>query len=217
MYSNQSKISFFIMLMSFIVSTLVVSTAKAQSDSLSTKTEKLTQTPKIEGYPIYVIGGLGMTLGSNAGLWERQFNVGPAFALGIELPFTKSHVFAFQLYTYAWIGKPKGNNNPNEWGRDFIKLSENYYSQTALFGEIKYYLGDIDSKLRVSFNLGLLFTSSNTSDYGLDFGLGLYYKFNKSISLELASRLNTGRFNIGGGSSDVPNLLMLHFYYNINR
>ena len=72
-----------------IFSLMINPTKASEPDSLQSQES---------GIDLYAIGGVGMTTGSSGYGWENYFYNGPAFALGLELPFTSSHIFALQLY-----------------------------------------------------------------------------------------------------------------------
>lgn len=197
------------LVISLILMVLTYGYAFAQTDSLSS--------PEVEseGYPIYAIGGLGIT-GSYLGSIFPNTTTTPAFALGAEIPFTKAHIWAFQLYSYAYFGKIKSNFA--DWEYDgYKRIGDNYYGQFALLGELKLYTSSIKNKIRVSLNLGGLISASETENFGLDFGIGVCYRVEKNIFTELSFRMNLGRIDPGGNSAGVPPLLMLNMYYNINK
>ena len=162
--------------------------------------------PQESGIDLYAIGGLGMTTGSMWNSWENTFNNGPVISLGLELPFTSSRIFALQLYGHTWFSKPNGK---------YQKVSDEYYSLMSLSALIKYYLYIPSEKISFSLHLGYLFLSQNQEETGIDFGIGLNYKVNKDIMISAMRRINFGQPDVGGGSDDVPNYLMLEFSYKI--
>jgi hypothetical protein len=166
---------------------------------------------------LIAIVGLGMTTGSTYGTWENDFSNGPALALGLEVPFSKSHYFAFQLYGHTWVAKSRRGHSPNLSHvnyRRYIELSSNYYSQIGLSAALKFYLVNESEKFRVSILLGYMFLCSYDEDTGLDIGLDLYYRINKNLTLNLSRRINLGHIDFGGNSHSDPNILMLNICCN---
>lgn len=162
-------------------------------------------------YFIIVTGGLGMTTGSANTNWESQFSLGPVSAIGIEIPFSSGHYFALQCYLHSWLGKSVKYTNPYSDRREYIKISENYYSSWGLSSFLKYYIGTKRTKLRMSFFIGAQFLSIDPDHTGLDFGFDFLYNINKECSLSLMRKINLGMPDLGGGLKDAPILLMLYF------
>jgi hypothetical protein len=185
------------------------STALVKYDSL--EINNLDSTKKV--HDLIAIIGLGMTTGSIWDSWERDFSNGPALALGLEVPFSKSHCFAFQLYGHTWVAKSREWYDYDHYKR-YIDLSSNFYSQIGLSAAIKFYLGNESEKFRASILLGYMFLCSYKEDTAIDIGFDLYYRINKNITINLSRRINLGHPDIGGSHHDVPNLLMLQICYN---
>ncbi|HPI21063.1 MAG TPA: hypothetical protein PKY56_11910, partial [Candidatus Kapabacteria bacterium] len=63
-----------------------------------------------KGIDIIVGGGLGGAYSSNfcirCGGWGKYFSFAPVLGLGLEIPFTKAHIFSIELYSHSWLAKP---------------------------------------------------------------------------------------------------------------
>ena len=200
----------------FLIAIFCICNAYGQTDSL------IATENKNEGLCYTINGGLGMTTGSTWGDWEGQFNLGPTLDLGIELPFTKAHIFALQLYGFSWITHKNADqdNSGSQYksGIDphFKKLSVNYIYQVYFSGDVKYYLSSDIKKPRLWIHLNYLFYCPDIDQENIEFGFGLNYPVNDKINISLTRRMFFGHLNIGGSSNDSPNLLMLDFNYKIN-
>jgi hypothetical protein len=193
--------------------------AISSDTALSSKVDSASINKNIDkdsGFELIAIGGIGMTTGSLFGEWNNDFRNGPAFSAGIELPFTDSHIFALELYEHYWISKLESRQETINYSRYFIKLSENYYSQSGLSAVVKYYIGDKKSRFRWSLHLGIMWFSTNKNYSGMDMGLGIYYNISEKLSLYLSRRIIWGHENpLGGGYEMTPNFLMLNICYHI--
>ena len=162
-----------------------------------------------------VFGGSGMTTGGNFGFIDSDLNLGPAMAIGLEIPFTKSHVVAFELYNHFWMCSVKYEGFRND---DYLKISDKVYSQGGLSSSIKVYMLPKSSDFRLSLHLGVVLFSTvkTTSDYNaLDVGFGIYYRLSDKIQINLNRRYMIGEFDLGGGDRErTQNLIMLHILYN---
>lgn len=166
-----------------------------------------------KGIDFVLIAGLGIAPGSIWDSWGYYFSTGYVIALGLELPFSKSYDFAFQLYYNYWISKSRLGRNPNQYYWKYIQLSNDLFSGYGLSGIFKYYINIWTNKFRISFHLGYLFLSENPDHAGIDFGSGLYYSINENWIINLSSNFNFGQPFNGNFGTDVPNLLMLNIYY----
>lgn len=175
-----------------------------------------------KGIDIIVVGGLGMTtsfpfFNSNTWGWNYKFNLGPAIALGLEIPFSKSHIFSAQVYGNYWIGKYAEADNPNEYIKNFYDISDRFYSQFEISAILKWYMVNKNKKVRFAFHLGGLFYSMNEERTALETGYSIYYKVNKNLNLNLFRRLVIPRIDLGGGGDQpAPCLLMLNISYKFN-
>lgn len=197
-----------IILMLLIVCTLAVSSALAQSDSLSTKTEDSTLNEKEK---FHIVFGAGISASSNADWWDNKI---PAMNLGTEISTSKNYTNAVQIYVHTWmfdITDPEFSLLPKE---KYIKLSKDYYCHISLHGMFKYYIGDYISRFRMSLNIGYGIIGTRMSGFGIDYGAGFYYKILKDTNLELSIRRNTGTLSLNG-SQAVPNILLINMYYKL--
>jgi len=175
-----------------------------------------------KGIDIIVVCGLGLTtsfpfFNSNIWGWDYKFNLGPTIALGLEIPFTKSHIFSAQVYGNYWIGKYAETDNPNEYIKNFYDLSNGFYSQFEMSAIIKWYIVNKNKKVRFAFHLGGLFYSMNENRTALETGYSIYYKVNPNLNLNLFRRLVIPRIDLGGGGDQpAPCLLMLNLSYKFN-
>ena len=186
------------------------------SDEIITDSTEVNQEDSSdEGIDLIVFGGLGMTTGGNFGFIDSDLNLGPAMAIGLEIPFTKSHVVAFELYNHFWMCSVKNEGFQND---DYLKISDKVYSQGGLSSSIKVYMLPKSSDFRLSLHLGVVLFSTvkTTSDYNaLDVGFGIYYRLSDKIQINLNRRYMIGEFDLGGGDRErTQNLIMLHILYN---
>ncbi len=170
-------------------------------------------------YDLLLIGGVGIT--TPAIFYESdRFDIGPAFALGAEIPITQAHIFAVQLYSHIWIAESRfkaPEYSMEEWlSRNYNMLSKYTASQMSLSLLLKYYIGDKDGKVRMSFQLGRSIFCTNPDYLVAEFGLSIYYTINIKWVVSASYRSNLGHPNVGGGSDPEPNLLMLNTYYKLD-
>lgn len=170
---------------------------------------------KTDGIRMIVFGGIGMATGGNWGWIDDNFNIGTSIDVGLEIPFTKSHIFAFELYNHLWMCSKKMDG----YFDDYLKISDKFYSQGGLSTVIKVYLWSSRYDFRISLHLGAVLFSivKNGSDYhAIDTGLGLYYRLSDEIILSLNRRIMIGEFDLGGGSRErTQNLIMFHICYKL--
>jgi hypothetical protein len=187
---------------------------KADSSAFLTESQTANTSSKYAG--LILIGGVGMATGGNFGWIEDVFNIGPALAVGLEIPFTKSHIFAFELYNHFWICSTKMDD---DYYNDYLKISDNFYAQGGLSAVIKVYLWGSNYNFRVSLHMGaiLLSTVKIRSDYrALDVGFSLYYRISDKFQINLNRRYMIGEFDLGGGSRErTQNLIMFQICYNL--
>lgn len=168
------------------------------------------------GIGFYLIGGIGITSGETFSDWSESFYLGPAFNLGIELPFTQSHQFAVELLGHCWMAKPKPGNSHS----DYLQITPNIYSQMYLSTALKYYINTKSQKLKFSIFIGLMFLSTNKSQTGPEIGLAINYFLNKNCFVNITGTIYIFGTSVGGGSGgvngSVPNLLMLNCCYKFN-
>jgi hypothetical protein len=73
--------------------------------------------------------------------------------LGLEIPFTKSHIFSFELYSHSWLAKPSKKDNIID--KHFVKINDNLYAQVGLSGVLRYILQQPHLNLECVFTLVL--------------------------------------------------------------
>ena len=194
-----------------IFSLMINPTKASEPDSLQSQES---------GIDLYAIGGVGMTTGSSGYGWENYFYNGPAFALGLELPFTSSHIFALQLYGHTWFSKSNFKYPINSDEEEHINMSEDYYNAMYLSTYIKYYLYSPSKKISFSLFLGVTILAKTDRAALWQYGIGLNYKLTKDIMISVMRRLNVPDIDLdvgggGTGGSDAPNYLMLEISYKI--
>lgn len=187
-----------------------------KSDSITIHTEVKPSDSISRGISVFLIGGIGMATGGNFGWIDNVFNIGPAIAVGLEIPFTKSHIFAFELYNHFWMCSTKMDS---EYYNDYLKISDKFYSQGGLSTVIKVYLWGSNYDFRISLHLGAVLSSTVklNSDYrAIDVGFGLYYRISDKFQMNLNRRYMIGEFDLGGGSRErTQNLIMFHICYDL--
>jgi hypothetical protein len=168
------------------------------------------------GFDLIAIAGAGMTTSFNTEL--IRIKNGPIIALGIELPFTKSNIFSFELYAHSWIAKSLTlQDHYNYLDYSFRKINDNYYSQLGISASIKCYLFSIGKRFRFSTHLGWIFYSPKPSYRALDFGCGFYYKITDSYTISLNRRLTyePGEFLTNDALAPNSILLMINYKFNV--
>ena len=156
-----------------------------------------------KGIDIIVVVGLGLTTSgpfqvSSTWGWSDEYKVGPSALLGIEVPFTKAHIFALQVYGNGWYAKSAQDNITNGDASGF--------SVSAI---LKYYLGKKNKKIRGSLHLGI--------GKGVEVGYAIYYSIDKQIRLSFNRRFIIPHLDPGGNSSlPAPFFLMLNLDYKFN-
>jgi hypothetical protein len=171
------------------------------------------------GLNFLAVGGVGMTTRSSFGWWSDDFKNGPIVSLGIEIPFTKSHFWALEIYSHTWFCQIKRDLGYE--AEEYNKITNFTYSQTGISAIFKLYLWDANSPFRVSLNLGwLLFTPfkfKNSHYQGIEMGLGLFYKIKDNLALNLTGTTIFGAFDFGGRDLErTPNYVLLKCYYRTN-
>jgi hypothetical protein len=156
-----------------------------------------------------LIGGGGI---ANSGTYFEDFiGLAPAFNIGFELPFTKSHIFAFETTYHSWIGKTKTSSPVVD--ELYSKVKDGIYSQSGLSFVIKYYLGSVNTKYRFSFHLGAV--ASDDPETGLDMGFAFYYMLNQNISIQLLRRILTSGISIEYKRNSTPSYYLLNVCYKL--
>jgi len=173
-----------------------------------------------KGIDIIVVGGLGIAYGSNFNIliktkgWNDYFNIATTLGLGLEIPFTKSHIFSFELYSHSWLAKPSKKDNIID--KHFVKINDNLYAQVGLSGVVKVYTSAAPSKFRMCFHFGFMGISPKEEYYALDAGIGLNLILSKALNLQLQNRTLFALPTIEYKDLYVPNLLMLNICYKFN-
>ena len=156
-----------------------------------------------KGIDIIVVGGLGLTTSgpfqvSSTWGWSDEYKIGPSALLGIEVPFTKSHIFALQVYANGWYAKSAKDNTTNGDASGF--------SVSAI---LKYYLGKKNKKIRGSLHLGI--------GRGVEVGYAIYYSIDNQLRLSFNRRFIIPHLDPGGNSSlPAPCLLIFNLDYKFN-
>ncbi|MGE5480298.1 MAG: hypothetical protein ACM3U1_07695 [Chloroflexota bacterium] len=150
--------------------------------------------PEVKDYGIIVSGGLGSSfiIGRPSDAWDKYFNSGSVYTLGIEIPITRNNYFSLQVQGFRWYSKSKvaddcldkiKNSAPNS----FKKSGDSYYS----YGEsvvFKTYLMKYNSNFRVAFHFGII----TTSEAGItDMGVSMYYRLDENFDISLERRVFT--------------------------
>lgn len=179
-----------------------------EADSITIYPKVKSKTPKVKKKIVVIlIGGVGM---ANSGTYFRDFiGIAPAYNIGIEIPFTKSHIFSFETTFHSWIGKSKTSSPVVD--EFYTKVKDGIYTQSGLSFVIKYYLGSVDSRFRFSLHLGVV--ASDDPETGLDLGLGIYFKVNQNISIQLLRRILSSGISINYKRNSTPSYYFLNFCY----
>ncbi|MBE2190329.1 MAG: hypothetical protein KGZ71_03405 [Desulfobulbaceae bacterium] len=179
-----------------------------KSDSITIHTEVKPDTPKAKKTIDFIlIGGAGI---ANSGTYFRDFiGLAPAFNIGFEIPFSKTHKFALETTYHTWIGKAKTSSPVVD--EFYSKVKDGIYSQSGLSFVLKYYLGSVDTKYRFSFHLGAV--ASDDPETSIDLGFAFYYRVNQNITIQLLRRILTSGFSIEFSRNSTPSYYLLNFCY----
>ena len=141
----------------------------------------------------------------------------PAVSLGLEVPFTKSHMWSLELYEHFWTSNLRPelkSNNYNYLSKIYMKGSNDQYSQIGLSGVIKAYIFRKTSPIRVSFHFGFMGLSQSKEYGAIDIGCALYFNLTDYYSVSGSTRILFGIPSVDGhGGSRAPYLLMLNLSY----
>lgn len=181
-----------------------------KSDSIAIHPKVKSTTPKAKKKIDFImIGGAGI---ANSGTYFRDFiGIAPAFNIGFEIPFTKSHKFALETTYHSWIGKAKTSSPVVD--EIYSKVKDDIYSQSGLSFVIKFYLGSVDTKYRFSFHLGGV--ASDDPETGIDLGVAFYYMVNQNITIQILRRILTSGISIEYKRNSTPNYYLLNFCYKL--
>ncbi|MBE2188674.1 MAG: hypothetical protein KGZ71_08480 [Desulfobulbaceae bacterium] len=164
---------------------------------------------------IILIGGGGIAYFSE--YISYYFHKAPVVNLGIEIPFTKSHIYALEIMTHSWLARVKDSAYKGDYlNRNYFQYNQNHYTQIGISAVLRgYIVASKVSKFRVFWHFGWLFWGKK--DYNsLDLGLGLNYKFTDVLRLQFSYRILSGIPNIADGSTfTTPNLLLLNVCYKL--
>lgn len=179
---------------------------------ITDSTDVIQENIESKGIDLILIGGGGIAF---FGSYHGYFNNSPAINIGLEIPFTKSHNSSFELSAHSWIARINSTYENNGFvDRNYIKISQNIYSQIGIFGVFKFYiLSPKKSMARFYLQFG---GGGGSKDYGgMVFGTGLNYKLNDYLRLQLDYRLIFVVPSFAGGTTiTTPNVLMLNICYN---
>ncbi|MBM2813995.1 MAG: hypothetical protein HW421_757 [Ignavibacteria bacterium] len=168
--------------------------------------------PDEKGLDLIVMAGSGIAWDRD--FWGQQFNYAPTVTLGLEIPFTKAHHFSVELFAHSWLTKAISSNNIDYLNMKYINLNDGMYSQIGLSAIIKAYLGNKNSKFRLSFHFGWLFLRPKQDYYAIDIGTGIYFKLNDNFSLSFGFSDLFKIPDFGGGTTQTtPNLYTLNLCY----
>lgn len=174
----------------------------------TTNIEPIVSTDK---YPDnFIIGGIGVA--SYFGGSGKIFNTGPVINLGIEFPFTTSHIFSFEILSFLFVAK--STNEFTEWDKEYYnKISENIYLYFGFSALIKYYFCEITERFRISLHLGFSL-SSNERTTGLELGIAINYKLNEFSFLNLSYTTHGTKFNNFAIENYLPDLLIINYCHS---
>jgi hypothetical protein len=206
-----SMLSALVLFLSVLSSNQIIS----KSDSTNAVNQKQIY-PIVTGLDLIAFAGAGMTTRFNSEI--IQIKNGSIIAFGIELPFTKSNIFGFELYAHSWIAKSltlQGHISYLDYS--FSRINDNYYSQLGISASIKCYMFSIGKRFRFSTHLGWLFYSPKPSYRALDLGFGFYYKLTDSYTISLNRRLSYKPCEFFTNDADAPSsiLLMMNYEFNV--
>ncbi|MCO5250325.1 MAG: hypothetical protein M9949_02755 [Candidatus Kapabacteria bacterium] len=202
------KLIFTFMLIIFFFQCVYIYADDWEADSITIQPMVKSKTPRPKKKIDFIlIGGAGL---ANSGAHFKEFiGMAPAFNIGFEIPFTKSHIFSFETTFHSWIGKAqKSSPVVDEY---YSKVKDGIYSQSGLSFVIKYYLGSVNSKYRFSFHLGSVASDDQNTDF--DFGFAFYYRVNQNISFQLLRRILFAKFSIESHLTSTPSYYFLNFCY----
>jgi hypothetical protein len=174
-----------------------------------TDTNDTSKVPKEKAIDVIFTGGIGFGYGFK--LSNHFAPISPAIGIGIELPLTKAHKFAVELYTHWWAGKTKSTDF--DYNESYFKLSNNYYSQVGTSIALKLYFGKKSNNVRCSFHLGYMGVSTGLNYSGVDFGFNLHVKLNERLLVSLNPRFIFEFSDLQFKGTASPNFLMLNCSY----
>ena len=165
---------------------------------------------------LIAIGGLGFAYCIIDPTWSSNFySFVPALSFGVEIPFTKKHIWSIEIYSHLWGAKKRLNNSNSFYSDPYIQISENIFSQFGTSAALKVYFGRKNSNIRFSFHGGYML-SPNQYYLGIDLGFSIYYYLNNDLSISMNNRFLLGEFNVaGGGYSYAPNLMTINLNYKL--
>jgi hypothetical protein len=193
--------------------------ADGTQDTLQVPKDSLTNTKINEdkGFDIIVRAGGGMTTGSTWGFWEHKMVNGPVAEAGLEIPFTRSHIFALEVYGNMWICRAIGQRSFASYVTDrYREVYDNHYSNLGITADMKWYLFDNSSRVRPSISLGAYIYGRDKEESGLQLGVAINYAITSRLVTDLTYRGYLGEPDLGGNTDDGPNFLVLHISYKFN-
>ena len=165
----------------------------------------------------YIIkAGIGFTTGSTLNFWENDFNYGPIVNVGIELPLTKTHFWAFEFSGFYWISSLQEKLDDDFYHDEYLYLGNYTYSQLAFSAMFKLYTNNKDDFMREYFQAGWFLLSPNRDIGGMEFGYGILFNLSTDISLSLTRKLLIGGIDFGGRDLErMPNSVLLNYNHRI--
>ncbi|MDT3738678.1 MAG: hypothetical protein RO257_04170 [Candidatus Kapabacteria bacterium] len=167
-------------------------------------------------FDLILIGGAGITTGFHS--YDDFFKSGPILNFGLEIPFSKSHIFAVEFMAHSWIARQTEESKKNDFIiiKDYYyQVNNDYWSQSGLSVALKCYFLTIIERLRLSIELGVLLLSPNDNYFSHNSGFGIYYLLNEKYSISLNRKFY---FKLGGefkNQSHVPNSIMFNLNYKL--
>jgi hypothetical protein len=165
---------------------------------------------------IILIGGGGIAYFSET--ISYYFDKSPVVNLGIEIPFTKSHIYALEIMTHSWLARVKDTAYKGDYlNRNYVQYNQNHYTQFGISAVLRgYIVASKVSKFRVFWHFGWLFYGLKNDYYSFDLGIGLNYKITDALRLQFNYRILSGIPNIADGTTfTTPNLLLLNICYKL--
>ncbi len=180
------------------------------SDSTSISLEIDTSDKEI-GF--YLFGGLGVVAdGAVGSRWFDEFNIGIAQNFGIELPFSRLHIFSAEASFNSWISQLK-NCSPDCCNESYLYFGNGICSQVSFSCRFRTYLFSNKAKIRASVHLGLMMFNSSCEAKGIEFGFAFHYKINQQSFISMSYNSNIAGISVSGYTcrGTVPSVLMINY------
>jgi len=182
-------------------------------DANADSTETTAEDSSSKELDLILVGGGGIAYFGE--YIKDYFNISPAVNLGLEIPFTDSHIFSFELSSHSWIARSKKDIKENDFiDENYIRLEQNLYTQIGVSGVIKYYMArPKNSIVRFYMQFG---GCTGSKGYGsLVIGTGINWKLNEYLRLQIDYKFLFDFPNLAETTTTTaPSLLMLNICYN---